>query len=90
MIPKCIIVITAINYGNVTMGPFTYTGSVYIYLAFVIACSILLFSIVLYYCSVSQMPNDASVLAFDMPFLAKESPFLAFQIKQRNQNKKKK
>ena len=39
-------------------------GCVQTSLAFVIACSILLSSIVPRYCSVCQMPNDASVLAF--------------------------
>ena len=58
-------------------------------LAFVIAFSILLFSIVLRYCSVSQMPNDASVLAFDMPFLAKESLFWYFKSNKEKKTKRK-
>ena len=54
---QCTVKITAYNH---IVG----CGCVQHHQAFVIACSILLSSIVLRYCSVCQMPNDASVLAF--------------------------
>ena len=51
---------------------------------------LLFFSMLLLFFANRFVLRSFSVNAPDMPLLAKESPFLAFQIKQRNQNKEKK